>query len=138
MYLEQNSIFRAKINSESFMYQGSQLPVYYSGQWEDDDGAHIRILVHVNEPTSTEVGFDAARNLTGFIQIGLFLPSTDRGLDYSLNELASQIDVAFKRQSFVDGNFKVQWLGTTKGDEVRILGHYTATVLVNFSNFTCL
>ena len=137
MYLGFNTIARKKLNSASFQYNGSELPIYFSGDWEEDKGAHIRTLIYSNEPEATEVGFSAPENVTGYIQLGVFLPATDKGLDYSLNELASQIHTEFNRSNFVDGSYKVEWLNVQRENEIRIDGHYTVTLRVNYRYFHC-
>lgn len=135
MYSELNTLLRKSVNNNTFTYQGAALPVYFSGEWENDKGAHVRVLTDTGTPESAEVGFYASVNTTGMIQLGFFLPATDKGTDYALNELASQVYTAFRRQSFVDGNFKVEWLSVERGDVMRIDGHNTVTVRVGFRVF---
>ena len=132
-----NTIVRTKLNASSFNYQGNKLPIYFSGDWESDEGAHIRSLVFSNEPQASDVGFDAPEYVTGYIQLGVFLSATDKGLDYSLNDLASQIHNQFRRGDFVDGDYKVEWLNVQKGEPVRIDGHFTITMRVNYRYFHC-
>ncbi|AUR94742.1 tail-completion protein [Vibrio phage 1.198.B._10N.286.54.F4] len=137
MYLGFNTLVRSKLNDASFQYNSDELPIYFSGQWETDQGAHIRALVFSNEPDATEFGFNAAEEVTGFVQLGVFLPATDNGLDYSLNELASQVHSEFNRSSFSDGEYKVEWLNVQREPEIRIGGHYTVTLRVNYRYFYC-
>lgn len=137
MYLGFNTLVRSKLNDASFQYNSDELPIYFSGQWETDQGAHIRALVFSNEPDATEFGFNAAEEVTGFVQLGVFLPATDNGLDYSLNELASQVHSEFNRSAFSDGEYKVEWLNVQREPEIRIGGHYTVTLRVNYRYFYC-
>ena len=137
MYLGFNTIIRTKLNAASFDYNGNQLPIYFGGDWKTDEGAHIRTLVYSNQPEAEEVGFSAPESVTGYLQLGVFLPATDKGFDYSLNELASQVHSEFQRSSFVDGDYKVEWLNVQKEPETRIDGHMTVTLRVNYRYFHC-
>lgn len=124
-------------NFSHLEYLGSNIPVYFPGEWESDNDPHLRSLVFSNEPDATEVGFSAPENVTGYIQLGIFLPATHGGLDGALAELASKVHTEFQRSSFVDGDFKVEWLNVQKGEPVRIGGHFTITMRVNYRYFHC-
>ena len=118
-------------------YNGNDLPVYFSGDWEEDQGAHVRCIVYSNEPESSEIGYDAAESVTGFIQLGVFLPASDRGLNFTLNEIPDQFRRIFRRSSFVEGNLKIEWLNVAREEPLRIDGHYSITARVNYRYFHC-
>lgn len=137
MYSEFNTIVRKKLNAASFDYNGNDLPVYFTGEWESDQGAHVRSLVFSNQPEAQEVGYSATESVSGYLQLGIFLPTSDKGLDYSLNDLASQVHSEFQRGSFVDGEFKAEWLNVQRENPVRIDGHMIITMRVNYRYFYC-
>lgn len=141
MYEQINTIFRTAINNAAFSYLGNILPVYFQGDWGSDDGAHVRAKLFTNEENYREVGsFEAnpALDVSGFYQVGFFLPSSDNGLEYSLNALTDDLRVAFKRQGFMSGSLKMEYLSTTRNEQLRIDGHETITCRVNFRAFTCV
>jgi hypothetical protein len=136
-YRDFNTVTRKKYNDLSLLYNGVEIEKYYMVDFEEDTGAHSIIVSHINEPDSTEVGYNAGEQLTGFLQIGVFLPTVDKGLSYSLDDLASQIDTQFPRSGFIDGDLKVEWLNVQRGDPARIGGHMVITMRVNFRVFAC-
>lgn len=140
MYAKITEIFRTALNNAALSYRGDVMPIYYQGKWGTDDGAHIRAVMFTNEPEYREVGsFDGniSRDVTGFYQVGFFLPSSDKGLDFSLATLVDQLDSAFKRQGFVD-DVKMEYLSITREQPLRIDGHETMTCRINFRAFDCV
>lgn len=141
MYQEINTIFRTALNAANLSYYGQELPIYYQGDWGSDDGAHIRAVMFTAEPDYREVGSfkgNVARDITGYYQVGFFLPSTDKGLDFSLNKLAGELDALFKRQGFISGDIKMEYLSVTREQPLRIDGHETMTCRINFRSYECV
>lgn len=136
-YQEFNNVVREKYSNLQLTYRGINIAKYHNEEFEQDNGAHSRLVTFINEPTATEVGFDAAEEMTGFIQIGIFLPTSDKGLNFSLNDMARQVNIAFPRSDFVSGGLKVEWLNVQREQPIRVGGHYTVTMRVNFRVFSC-
>lgn len=132
MYSEINTELRKLVNAATFNYQGSPMKKLFLGEWDTDEGPHVRVMFHQNRPGSREVGFDGYQDLTGYIQVGFFIPATDKGINYSLSDLSGQLFEQFKRSSSVTGDLKIEILDVQKNDDVRIDGHFTNTSLVNF------
>lgn len=135
-YTAFNTIVRKKYNALTLLYNSNAIPKYFNEEFEKDTGAHSRLLTYINEPDATEVGFNATEQLTGYIQIGVFLPRSDAGLNFALNDLASQIDLAFPRSNFIDGDLKVEWLNVEREAPIPVDGHYVVNLRVNFRCFS--
>ena len=86
-----NTEVRKKYNSLDLQYKGESVKKFYEEEYDAADGAHARLMTFINEPDANEVGFNASETLTGFVQIMISLPTSDRGLNHYLNELADQI-----------------------------------------------
>ncbi|MGB1320885.1 MAG: hypothetical protein ACPG5L_08135 [Vibrio gallaecicus] len=132
MYSEINTELRKLVNAATFNYQGSPMKKLFLGDWDEDEGPHVRVMFHQNRPESREIGFDGYQDLTGYIQVGFFIPATDNGINYSLSDLSGQLFSQFGRSSTVVGDLKIELLDVQKNDDIRIDGHFTNTSLVNF------
>lgn len=137
MYSEINTHFRTKMNNATFLYNGNALPLIWESDVDGFDGAYIRMALNTNQPSSSEVGYAGAEEVTGFYQVGFFVPASDKGIDFSLNNLADQLRVEFRRQSIVDGDLKVEYLDVERNTPLRIDGMYSCTCRINFRIFAC-
>jgi len=136
MYSELNTIIRTKINSLVATYSEDTLPIYHFGdQTEDIEGAHIMCSYHTNEPNSEEVGFSTSQQLTGYIMVGVLLPTADNALAYASSLISSQIYNHFQRSAEVTGNIKFEILSVTKNDPIRDGGFFVQNCVVNFRAF---
>ena len=142
MYLELNNIFRSAINSTDIEYTDSvgvtaNIPVYYATEYEDATGAHAIASVYKNIPDSTEVGTNGARNVTGYIQFLIKVPTTDKGIDWSLADMARQVDEQFPRMNFIVDDIKMEWLEVEDVVQTRINGFSSVTMRVHFKSHVC-
>lgn len=137
MYSDLNSIFRDKIDATTITYRSEQVPIIYSTDYDEGDGSNCIVSTLKNQPDSTEIGFNAARIMTGFIQFIAKLPNTKKGLDYALSNISQEIESQYPRSNFVDGDFKVEWLEVEEVSKLRIDGFSTVTVRVHYQVFAC-
>lgn len=137
-YGDINTELRKLVNAATFEYRGQQMKKLYLGDWDNGEGPHVRVLFHENTPDARELGDEGYQDNTGYIQLGFFLPSTDRSLNSSLSNLSQQLYEQFKRKSVANtADLKLQILSVEKGDDVRIDGHMTVTCRVNFTVGHC-
>lgn len=137
-YGDINTELRKLINAATFEYRGQPMKKLYLGEWDDDEGPHVRVLFHENTPDARELGFEGYQDNTGYIQVGFFIAATDKGLNYSLSNLAQQFSSQFKRNNVPNSSeLKLQLLSVEKGDDVRIGGHMTVTCRANFTVGQC-
>ena len=142
MYLELNNIFRSAINSTDIEYTDNAnvtaiIPVYYATEYEDATGAHAIASVYQNPPASTEIGVGGARNVTGYIQFLIKVPTTDNGIDWSLSDMSNQVDSQFPRENFIVDDIKVEWLEVEQAVKTRINGFSSVTMRVQFKAHAC-
>ena len=137
-YGDINTELRKLVNAATFEYRGQQMKKLYLGEWDDDDGPHVRVMFHENRPDARELGNEGYQDNTGYMKFGFFLPATDKGLNFSLANLAQQLSDQFKRNNIPNvSDLKLQILDVEKGDNVRIDGHFTNSCLVNFTVGHC-
>lgn len=137
-YGDINTELRKLINAATFEYNGQPMDKFYLGEWGEDDGAHVRVLFHENTPDARELGEGGYQDNTGYIQVGFFIPATDKGINYSLSNLSQQLYDQFKRKNIPNSSdIKLQITSVERGDDVRIGGHFTNTSRVNFTVGHC-
>lgn len=139
MITEINTIFRTALKNSLIEYRGVVMPILFQGEYGEDAGAHLRGLLYTNEPTYPEVGSyhgEIIENITGYYQVGIFLPISDKGLDYSINEISDQVRANFKRQGFFD-SIKMEYLSVNRETQTRTDGHEVLTCRVNFRATQC-
>ncbi|CAH9016322.1 putative tail-completion protein [Vibrio phage 242E40-1] len=137
-YGDINTELRKLVNAATFTYNGQPMKKLFLGDWDADEGPHVRVAFHVNRPDSRELGFDGYQDLTGYIQVGFFIPATDKGINFALSDLSQQLSEQFKRSNVVNqADAKIQITDVQKNDDVRIEGHFTNTSLVNFTIGQC-
>lgn len=129
------------IRAANIQYKGSTLPVYSQVNETTDKGAFISTMLYNNDPEYLEIGSyvgNQSRSNTGYFQIAVYLPAIDKGLDASMNKVKDDLDTAFKRQSIVTGEMKLEILGHSIGNAVKINGHYVVTYRVNYRALQCI
>ena len=137
-YSDINTELRKLINAAKFEYLNKPMKKLYLGQWDDDSGPHVRVLFHENTPDARELGFEGYQSNTGYIQVGFFVPATDRGINYSLADLSQQLADQIKRGNIENtSSIKLQITSVERGDNVRIGGHFANTSRVNFTVGHC-
>lgn len=141
MYFYLNTYFRKMIRAASIQYNGSTLPVHSQVDETTDKGAFISTMLYTNDPEYLEIGSyvdNQSRSNTGYFQIAVYLPAIDNGLDASMNKVKDDLDTAFKRQSISTNEMKLEILGHSIGNAVKINGHYVVTYRVNYRALQCI
>ena len=115
-----NTEVRKKYNTLDLQYKSESVEKFYEEEYDTANGSHARLSTFINEPDSNEVGFNSSETLTGFVQIIISLPASDKGLNYAINDLADQVGEHFPRSNFVSGDLKIEWLNTQRETPLRV------------------
>lgn len=129
------------MNNGGLSYRGKALSIYHTGDMEEPQGPHIRTLLYTNRYDYKEVGSNlqnAPRDITGYYQVGIFIPTSDKGIDCTLCEMEDSIDSLFRRSSFSVDGVRMQYLDTECRQRQRVDGYYVATCLINFTAYQCI
>ena len=138
MYSDINTLLKSEIFSKQIKYRGNDIPQVWISDQYTESGPYAQISVELSDPVSQEVGFDASQNIAGFIQILTKLPESDKGLNFSINDIAQQCFVNFPSQSKTINNMTIEYLPTGRPLEGREKGFYTVTVRVSFNIYYCV
>lgn len=138
MYSNINTLLRGEINSKTINYRGNPLSHVDISEQYTENGAYVQVSKEYADPVSQEVGFDAAQNISGFIQFLVKLPESDKGLDFAVNDIAQQYFVAYPSQSKTINDMTIEYQPTGRPLEGREDGFYTVTVRVSFNIYYCV
>jgi len=138
MYSDINTLLKTEIESKNITYRGSNLDQIWISDQHTENGAYVQVSTEFADPVSQEVGFDASQNIAGFIQFLVKLPTSDKGLNFSVNDIAQQYFVAYPSQSKTVNNLTIEYLPTGRPIEGREEGFYTVTVRVSFNIYYCV
>jgi len=138
MYSNINTLIRSEIAARPITYLGNNLEHVWISDQHTENGAYVQVSTEFADPVSQEVGFDAAQNISGFIQFLVKLPQSDKGLNFAVNEIAQQYFVAYPSQSKTVNDLTIEYQPTGRPLEGREDGFYTVTMRVSFNIYYCV
>jgi hypothetical protein len=132
-----NSFFRAFINGAGLTYKSAPIAVLHPFDASDGYNAYIATSLFTDDKEQLEIGYTGSQSVDGFYQCMVILPDTDKGLDWALNDLVDQIELALPRGPYAESWGKVDIGGINRLEPLRIDGKASVTVRVNYSAYFC-
>ena len=129
---ELNTYFRTLLNNSGITYQGSVIPVHFQFDQVSGNSAYIVGSIFTTQPQQLEVGFTAKQEIQGYYNVAVYLPATDMGLDWAVNNISDQISIAFPRGSAVLECGKIEITDIETITPTRQDGQVLAVMRVNY------
>ena len=131
---ELNTFFRTLLNGTPVLYQTVAIPIHFQFDTVDTSSYYIVGSLFTTEPEQLGIGFDDKQRITGYYNIETYLPSSDIGLDWAINDIADQLKVIFARGSTVLSCGKIEITNIELITASKNGGQVLSTARVNFSS----